>query len=99
MINSGTGIYAQGVEVPETYSCELPKGFEIIKMPPCKMLIFQGTPYNDDFFEDAIENVWKAIDKFNPELYGYKWSDNAPSFQMEPQGYRGYIEGRAVVEI
>jgi hypothetical protein len=36
----------------------------------------------------------------NPEIYGFKWADaDGPRFQMEPQGYRGYIEGKPVREI
>jgi AraC family transcriptional regulator len=37
---------------------------------------------------------------FSPELYGFEWADEeAPRFQMEPQGYRGYIEARPVRQI
>ena len=34
---------------------------------------------------------------YQPELYGFRWADeDGPRFQLEPQGYRGYIEGRPV---
>jgi AraC family transcriptional regulator len=34
---------------------------------------------------------------YNPEIYGFCWADeDGPRFQLEPQGYRGYIEGRPV---
>ena len=37
------------------------------------------------------------MDAYNPELYGFDWDNEiAPHFQMEPQGYRGYIEGKPV---
>ena len=42
----------------------------------------------------------EGLNKYNPSLYGYEWAtDKLPSFQMEPQGYRGYIEGHPVREI
>jgi hypothetical protein len=31
------------------------------------------------------------MDAYHPEIYGFCWADeDAPRFQMEPQGYRGY---------
>lgn len=93
----GTSIYAQGVEVPSDYSGIIPAGFDIIDLPKCKMMIFQGQPYNDDIFEEAIGEVWDAIKVYDPTLYGFEWAqDDAPRFQFEPQGYRGYIEGKPV---
>ncbi len=96
----GTSLYAQGVEVPMEYDGVLPEGLEIITLPPCKMMIFQGTPFEDMHFEEAIADIWSAMKTYTPELYGYEWADeDAPRFQMEPQGYRGYIEARPVREI
>lgn len=92
----GTGEYAQGVEVPSDYDGEIPDGFEVIDLPACKMLIFQGPPYDDDDFKDAISDLWKYTENYNPEIYGYTWDDVAPRFQLAPMGYRGYIEGRPV---
>ena len=97
---AGTSYYIQGVEVPVDYSGELPAGFELIELPSCKMLIFQGQPYDDEKFEEAIEELWKQTENFHPEIYGYEWADEAaPKFQLAPQGYRGYIEGRPVREV
>lgn len=95
----GTSEYTQGVEVPLDYEGELPEGFEVIELPACKMLIFQGPPYNDDDFQDAIGDLWRYTENYNPEIYGYKWDDVAPRFQLAPMGYRGYIEGRPVKSI
>jgi len=89
--------YVQGVELPLDYDKTIPDGYELIVLPPCTMMIFQGEPYDDEKFSDAIDEVWKHIDKFNPELYGYKWApENGPRFQLAPMGYRGYIEARPV---
>ncbi len=96
----GTSYYAQGVEVHIDYNGEIPLGFELIGLPACKMLIFQSQPYDDEKFLDVIEELWKQTENFNPEIYGYEWDvEGAPKFQLEPQGYRGYIEGRTVKEI
>lgn len=96
----GRSEYAQGVEVPTDYSGEIPDGFDIIDLPLCKMIIFQGQPYEDEDFQEAIGSLWGVMEKYNPELYGFKWADeDGPRFQMEPRGYRGYIEGRPVREM
>jgi len=94
---AGTSTYTQGVEVPLDYDDEIPEGFEMIELPPCKLLIFQGQPYDDENFGDAIDELWQQTENFNPEIYGYEWADeDAPKFQLAPMGYRGYIEGRPV---
>jgi AraC family transcriptional regulator len=100
MIKKGTSKYAQGVEVRPDYSGIIPKSFDVIDLKPCKMMIFQGPPFKDEEFHDAITDLWEVMKSYKPELYGFSWSDqDAPRFQMEPQGYRGYIEGRPVREI
>ena len=93
----GTSEYCQGVEVPLTYAEPLPEGFEMITLPVCMMMIFQGQPYDDENFEQAISDLWAAMKHYKPEIYGFRWADeDGPRFQLEPQGYRGYIEGRPV---
>ena len=93
----GTSVYAQGVEMAADYSGPIPEGFEIIDLPPCKVMIFQGQPYDDANFQEAIGSVWKTIKTYNPEIFGFQWAEaDGPRFQLAPQGYRGYIEGRPV---
>lgn len=93
----GTSEYAQGVEMPLDYAGPIPEGCDCIDLPPCKMMIFQGQPFDDADFEQAIGSFWETIKNYNPEIYGFKWADeDGPRFQLEPQGYRGYIEGRPV---
>jgi AraC family transcriptional regulator len=96
----GTSTYAQGVEMPPEYAGPIPEGFELMALPPCKMMIFQGQPYDDADFEQAISSLWETVKNYNPEIYGFQWADeDGPRFQLEPQGYRGYIEGRPVKQI
>lgn len=100
LIKPGTSVYAQGVEVPADYDGPVPEGYDMIELKPCKMMVFQGQPYDDEKFEDAIDEIWEAMKSYDPKLYGFEWADeDAPRFQLEPQGYRGYIEARPVKQI
>lgn len=92
-----TGRYAQGVELPVDYDGPVAEGFDLIELPPCKMMVFQGEPFEDEKFYQAVKDIEAVIDSYEPELYGFEWADNdGPRFQLEPQGYRGYIEARPV---
>ncbi|MBN1780938.1 helix-turn-helix transcriptional regulator [bacterium] len=100
MVPPGTSVYAQGVEVPADYKGQVPDGFDMIDLKPCKMMIFQGPPFRNEDFQEAIQGLWRVMKSYDPRIYGFEWADQeAPRFQMEPQGYRGYIEGRPVIEI
>ncbi len=97
MIAPGTSRYVQGVEVPADYTGPVPEGFEVIDLPPCRMMVFQGPPFDDADFEKAISSLWDVMNAYRPETYGYRWADDdGPRFQLCPLGYRGYIEGRPV---
>ncbi len=94
---AGTGEYAQGVELPLDYQGDVPEGFDLIELPAAKMMIFQGPTYDDKDFIEEVAKVMKYIDSFDPSTYGYEWvPESAPRFQLSPEGYRGYIEGRPV---
>lgn len=96
----GTSRYVQGVEIPCDYTGPIPDGFDLIELPACKMMIFQGEPYDDDHFEEAIGSLWETVKDYKPEIYGFQWADeDGPRFQLEPRGYRGYIEGRPVRQL
>jgi len=97
LIREGTSKYVQGVEVPSDYKGAVPDGFEVIDLEPCRMMVFQGEPYDDADFEEAIGDVWEAIEKYDPTIHGLEWADaDAPRFQLMPVGRRGYIEARPV---
>ncbi len=100
LIKPGTSTYVMGVEVTTDYRGDIPEGFEIIDLEPCKIMVFQGEPYDDEKFSEAIESLWEVMNKYKPEIYGFQWADDdGPRFQLEPQGYRGYIEARPVKEL
>lgn len=90
---AGTGVYAHGVEVAENFSGEIPEEFEVMELPACQMMVFQGEPYDDEVFEEAVGMCMEQIKRFNPEVYGYEWAPEfAPRMQLAPEGWRGYIE-------
>jgi len=94
---SGTSEYCQGVEVPSDFKGEIPEGFELMELPPCEYMVFQGEPFADENFEEAIYLVWDAIKRYDPKPYGWEFAPEAgPRFQLAPVGARGYIEGRPV---
>ena len=92
-----TSLYVQGVEVARDYRGPVPEGFEVVDLPACLWMVFQGPPFEEEEFEEAIRSLVEAIRTYRPEVYGYAWDDEAgPRFQLEPRGERGYIEGRPV---
>lgn len=95
----GTSEYIQGVEVPTDYKQAIPEGFELIDLPACKIMIFQGETYDDEIFMEAIGLLQKSISTYDPKPYGFDWDPSGYRFQYEPQGQRGYIEGRGVVAL
>ncbi|MEG1390929.1 MAG: AraC family transcriptional regulator [Angelakisella sp.] len=95
-IKPHTSEYVQGVEVPIDYSEAPPQGFDVIELPKCKYLMFQGEPFAEEDYEEAIGQVWDAIKKYNPSVMGYSWDDTNPRIQLEPIGTRGYIELLAI---
>ncbi|MEO3944508.1 AraC family transcriptional regulator [Gorillibacterium sp. CAU 1737] len=94
---AGTSVYTQGVEVPRDYAGSVPEGFEVIDLAACKLMVFQGQPYDDENYGEAIGEVWDMMKSYDPTLYGFTWADEeGPRFQLAPMGYRGYIEARPV---
>ena len=96
LIKEGTSQYVQGLEVPMDYDGQIPDDFDIIELPKCNYMMFQGEPFAEEDFEEAIIQVWDAMKKYNPEIIGYRWDDTNPRIQLEPRGERGYIELRSV---
>ena len=91
-IKEGTSEYVQGVEVPLDFDGQIPESFDIIELPKCQYMMFQGEPFAEENFEEAILQVWEAVKKYNPATVGYCWDDSNPRIQLEPIGARGYIE-------
>lgn len=88
----GTSEYVQGVEVSTDYNGEIPEGFEVLELPAAKYLMFQGEPFEEEEYCEAIDAVQEAIGKYNPGVLGVNWDSENPRVQLEPVGTRGYIE-------
>lgn len=92
----GTSTYVQGVEVETDYLGIVPEGFDVIHLPEAEYLLFQGQPFREEDYCEAISAVQRAMEKYDPSVIGYQWDDQHPRIQLEPRGERGYIELRAV---
>lgn len=92
----GTSEYVQGVEVAADYEGIVPEGFEVIALPAAKYLMFQGEPFAEEDYCQAIEEVRAAVGKYDPAVIGYQWDKTNPRVQLEPIGTRGYIELLAI---
>lgn len=95
-IKPNTSTYVQGVEVDADYNGQIPDGFDIITLPEADYLMFQGEPFKEEDYCEAINSVQYSMDKYAPSVIGYEWDDSNPRIQLEPRGERGYIELRAV---
>lgn len=91
-----TSIYVQGVEIPADADGAVPEGFDVIELPAADYLMFQGEPFEEEAYCEAICDVQQAMDHYDPTVIGYSWDDCQPRIQLEPRGNRGYIELRAV---
>lgn len=94
-----TSTYVQGVEVELDYLGIVPEGFDTIRLPEADYLMFQGQPFREEDYCEAILKVQHAMDAYDPAVIGYQWDDENPRIQLEPRGERGYIELRAVRRI
>ncbi len=91
-----TSEYVQGVEVPLDFDGVIPEGFDVITLPEADYMMFQGEPFLEEEYVQAIEEVQQSIEKYNPNVVGYEWDSENPRIQLEPVGARGYIELLAV---
>lgn len=98
-IKPGTSEYVQGVELPVDYDGEIPEGFDVIELPAASYLMFQGEPFEEEDYCQAIDAVQEVIGRYEPSVLGYAWDERNPRVQLEPIGTRGYIELLAVSKI
>ena len=95
-IAPNTSEYVQGVEVDMDFTGDIPHGFDVITLPACEYLMFQGEPFREEDYCEAINAVQKAMDRYDPSVICYEWDNENPRIQLEPKGERGYIELKAV---
>ncbi len=92
----GMSEYVQGVELAADYDGVIPEGLDVIELPAAKYLMFQGEPFAEEDYCQAIEEIWTATKKYDPSVIGYSWDKTNPRIQLEPIGTRGYIELLAI---
>ena len=54
--------------------------------------MFKGEPFKEEEYCQAIEEIQKAVEKYDPQEIGASWDESNPRIQLEPVGSRGYIE-------
>lgn len=93
----GTSEYVMGLELSLDDGTPTPSGFDRITLEPCDYLVFQGQPYPEEQMGEAIAEVVRGIEAYDPGPLGWAWAtDSAPRYQLAPMGERGYIEARPV---
>ena len=80
----GTSLYVQGVEVAPDYSGPVPEGFDIIELPAARYLMFQGEPFEEEDFCQAIQMVQTAMDRYDLSVIGPAPDPENPRIQPEP---------------
>lgn len=81
------------------YTGIVPDGFDVITLPEADYLMFQGEPFKEEDYCEAILALQDSISKYDPSIIGYSWDEDNPRIQLEPRGERGYIELKAVKSI
>lgn len=95
-VKPNTSTYVMGVEVALDYDGVVPQGYDVVQLEEATYLQFSGAPFAEEDYEQAISDVWQAMDKYNPSLLGYAWDEQNPRIQLEPIGKSGYVELKAV---
>ena len=67
-----TSTYVQGVEVETDYMGMIPEGFDTIHLPEAEYLMFQGQPFREEDYCEAIRTVQAAMDSYDPSVIGYR---------------------------
>ena len=82
--------------MPFDWNGKVMDGFEVVDMEESEYLMFQGEAFEEEYYEEAIKEVERAMEKYDPSLIGARWNGDEPRIQLEPRGERGYIEYKAI---
>lgn len=91
--------YMQGVERDVNDASPIPEGLEAVILPESDYLMFQGEPFAEENYREAIGALMEGMQRYNPSILGYQWDDARPDIQLEPRGERGYIHLRPVKRV
>ena len=100
LIKLGTGNTASGVEVPLAYNKPIPDGCDMIELPPCIMLYFQGASFEDENdFGEAIGTLWEIMAAYDPTQYGWQYAPElAPYFNFGAEAKTGARMARPAIK-
>ncbi len=84
--------YFYGLGVPEDYKGEVPKGFEIKRLPASYYLVFYHPPFD---FQTQCGEVMRRVEtlagSYDPAVNGFQWGDAAlPTYQRHLPETLGY---------
>lgn len=79
-----TSTYVQGVEVETDYAGMIPEGFDTIHLPEAEYLMFQGQPFREEDYCEAIRIVQAAMDSYDPSVIGCCWDTKTRAFSLSP---------------
>ena len=65
-----TSTYVQGIEVGLDYMGMIPEGFDTIHLPEAEYLQFQGQPFCEEDYCEAIHTVQVFMDSCDPATAG-----------------------------
>ena len=82
--------------MPFDWNGKVMDGFEVVDMDESEYLMFQGEAFEEEYYEEVIKEVERAMEKYDPSLIGDRWNGDEPRIQLEPRGERGYIEYKAI---
>ena len=91
--------YMQGVERAVDDASPIPEGLEAVTLPEGDYLMFQGEPFEEKNYREAMSTLMDGMQRYNPSVLGYRWDDTRPDIQLEPRGERGYIHLRPVKRV
>ena len=81
----GTSVYVQGVEVPEDSAAPVPEGFDVIPLPEAEYLMFQGEPFAEEDYREAILAVQQAMDRYAPRPSAGPGMTASPASSWSPR--------------
>ena len=79
-----TSTYVQGVEVETDYMGMVPEGFDTIRLPEAEYLMFQGQPFREEDYCEAIRTVQAAMDSYDPSIVGCRWATRTLVSSLNP---------------
>jgi hypothetical protein len=95
-----TSEYVMGIEIPLTYNDGIPNDMEVVYLPECMYLLFQGPKFDRDLLGESIEMLKDEINHFDIGDMNLKWIfDKAPIIEYDPLPERGCIFAYPVEKI